>query len=86
MEFNMSLIIPDSVRVPPVAYNFIPGIEMIYRGRDKKIQRSIFANQNYTDLENNMLENLEKEIKINKLEIPANWDRSYLLRFCYGSG
>lgn len=86
MNGEMGFVIPESVKVPRESHKFMPKNELIYTGEGKKIQRHVFKDAKLTDFENKKLIRLEEEVKKLSLEIPENWDRNELLRFCYGTG
>lgn len=85
----MKIPIPGHVKVPQEAYKYWPEDEYIVHGKGKKLQRHIFEHQVLTEFENEKLSRLEAEIKdgfIENIEIPKDWSRNHLLRFCYGTG
>ena len=85
---SMRIPIPENIKVPREAYTFWPEESYILRGSGKKINRFIFEFQNLNPLENEKVTRLEEQIKDGKIEgweVPKDWSRNNLLRFCYGT-
>ena len=83
------MIIPESILVPQEAYTYEPDPHIVFHGKGKKAQRFVFTNQKFSDFENDKLSRLEAELqkmKLNPYQNHPNWERSDLLRFCYGTG
>lgn len=83
------MIVPDCILVPPDAYSYEPSPYIVFHGKGKKMQRFVFANQKFSEFEQEKLARLELELQklnINPYEKHPNWSRPDLLRFCYGTG
>ena len=83
------MFIPPCIEVPEEAFNYEPDAYLVFHGKDKKVQRFIFANQKFSDFENDKLHRLELEMQKQKVDPflrHPEWTRADLLRFCYGSG
>jgi hypothetical protein len=80
--------VPFSINPPRLAYRFWPESRYIFTGTGSKMLRHVFEFQLLSDFENTKLARLENEIKngeIEGFEVPKQWSRNHLLRFCYGT-